>query len=101
MPKSKAKSKSVKAKSVARAQTQSHTRAKRAVTQHGAPGAKLQYIPWHAIALEALNPLLQRQYVVGQEIMLAPALLKKGCIVSEHSHHSAHLTYIFPRALRL
>jgi quercetin dioxygenase-like cupin family protein len=100
MPKSKAKSKSVKAKSVARAQTQSHTRAKRAVTKHGAPGAKLQYIPWHTIALEDLNPLLQRQFVVGQEIMLARVLLKKGCIVPEHSHHNEQLTYIVEGALK-
>ena len=30
----------------------------------------LQYIPWHTIPLEDLNPLLQRQFVVGQEINL-------------------------------
>ncbi len=59
----------------------SHTRAKAAVTKHAASRAALQYIPWHTIPLEDLNPLLQRQFVVGQEIMLARVLLKKGCIV--------------------
>ncbi|MGA9686984.1 MAG: hypothetical protein WBQ81_09540, partial [Candidatus Sulfotelmatobacter sp.] len=58
----------------------SHSRAQRAVTKHAASKTALQYIPWHTIPLEDLNPLLQRQFVVGQEIMLARVLLKKGCI---------------------
>jgi hypothetical protein len=56
----------------------SHSRAKRAVIKHAAVTAALQYIPWHTIPLEELNPLLQRQFVVGQEIMVARVLLKKG-----------------------
>ena len=60
----------------------------------------LQYIPWHTIPLEDLNPLLQRQFVVGQEIMVARVLLKKGCIVPEHSHHNEQLTYILEGALK-
>jgi len=60
----------------------------------------LQYIPWHTIPLEDLNPLLQRQFVVGQEIMVARVLLKKGCIVPEHKHHNEQLTYILEGALK-
>src|SRR5437660_109920 len=78
----------------------SHTRAKRAVTKHAAIKATLQYIPWRTIELEDLNPLLQRQFVVGQEIMMARVLLKKGCIVPEHSHHNEQLTYILDGALK-
>ena len=92
MAKSKSKSKS---KSSSRSKTKtstspaaSHTRAERALTKHAAGPAALQYIPWHTIPLEDLNPLLQRQFVVGQDIMLARVLLKKGCIVPEHSHHN-------------
>ncbi|MGD0567452.1 MAG: cupin domain-containing protein [Candidatus Sulfotelmatobacter sp.] len=77
----------------------SHSRAQRAVTKH-AGKTELQYIPWHSIPLEELNPLLQRQFVVGQEIMLARVLLKKGCIVPEHSHHNEQLTYILDGALK-
>ena len=62
--------------------------------------AALQYIPWHTVPLEDLNPLLQRQFVVGQEIMLARVLLKKGCIVPLHSHHNEQLTYIVEGALK-
>ncbi len=84
--KSKSRSKSTPAKS----------RDKRAVP---AP-VSLQYIPWNTIPLEDLNPLLQRQFVVGQEIMLARVLLKKGCIVPEHSHHNEQLTYILEGTLK-
>jgi quercetin dioxygenase-like cupin family protein len=78
----------------------SHSRAKRAVTKHAAGTAALQYIPWHTIPLEELNPLLQRQFVVGQDIMVARVLLKKGCIIPEHSHHNEQLTYILDGALK-
>ena len=80
--------------------TSSHSRAKRVGSKHAAPTAALQYIPWHTIPLEELNPLLQRQFVVGQEIMVARVLLKKGCIVPEHSHHNEQLTYILDGALK-
>jgi quercetin dioxygenase-like cupin family protein len=78
----------------------SHSRARRAVTKHAAAKIELQYIPWHTIPLEDMNPLLQRQFVVGQEIMLARVLLKKGCIVPEHSHHNEQVTYILDGALK-
>jgi len=66
------------------------------------PGVKhaLQYVPWLTVPLEDLNPLLQRQFVFGQEIMLARVLLKKGCIVPLHSHHNEQLTYIVEGALK-
>ena len=94
MPKSKSKSRP-KTKTA-----KSHSRAKRAVAKHAAGTAALQYIPWHSVPLEELNPLLQRQFVVGQEIMVARVLLKKGCIVPEHSHHNEQLTYILDGALK-
>jgi mannose-6-phosphate isomerase-like protein (cupin superfamily) len=77
-----------------------HSRARRAATKHSAEKVELQYIPWHTIPLEELNPLLQRQFVVGQEIMLARVLLKKGCIVPQHSHHNEQLTYVLDGALK-
>jgi quercetin dioxygenase-like cupin family protein len=61
---------------------------------------KLQYIPWDTVPLEDLNPLLQRQFVVSQDMMLARVLLKKGCIVPEHSHQNEQITYILEGALK-
>jgi unsaturated pyranuronate lyase len=64
------------------------------------PKATLQYIPWSTVPIEDLNPLLQRHFIVGQNIMLARVLLKKGCIVPEHSHHNEQVTYILEGALK-
>jgi len=72
----------------------------RAASKRPARGAALQYIPWDSIPLEELNPLLQRQFVVGQEIMLARIVLKKGCIVPEHSHQNEQMSYVVEGALK-
>ncbi|HEY7096070.1 MAG TPA: cupin domain-containing protein [Terriglobales bacterium] len=78
----------------------SPTVATRRAVKKQAVKAQLQYIPWNTVELEDLNPLLQRQFVVGQDVMLARVLLKKGCIVPEHSHHNEQITYILEGALR-
>jgi quercetin dioxygenase-like cupin family protein len=62
--------------------------------------AELRHIPWNSVAIENLNPLFGRQLVVGQNIMLARVLLKKGCIVPEHSHPNEQVTYILEGALK-
>ena len=60
----------------------------------------LRHIPWDSVPLEDLNPLLQRQFVVGQNVMLARVLLRKGCVVPEHSHYNEQITYILEGALK-
>src|SRR5258708_39500072 len=93
--------KKLKPKSSSLSKTKTRTRTPRArATKAVATKAELQYLPWHTIDLENLNPLLQRQFIVGQDIMLARVLLKKGCIVPEHSHHNEQLTYILDGALK-
>jgi quercetin dioxygenase-like cupin family protein len=62
--------------------------------------AELRHIPWSAIEIEAVNPLLGRHFVVGQNVMLARVLLKKGCFVPEHSHHNEQVTYVLEGALK-
>jgi len=59
-----------------------------------------RHIAWRAVPLEDLNPLLQRHFIVGQDIMLARVLLKKGSIVPEHSHGNEQVTYILEGALK-
>jgi len=94
MPESKPKSK-------AKPGSKTKPRAAERAASKAAPApVALQHIPWHTVPLEDLNPLLQRQFVVGQEIMLARILLRKGCIVPEHSHHNEQLTYIVEGALK-
>jgi len=62
--------------------------------------AELKHISWESVELEDLNPLLQRHFIVGKEIMLARVLLKKGCVVPEHSHHNEQVTYVLDGALK-
>jgi quercetin dioxygenase-like cupin family protein len=61
---------------------------------------QVKHLPWKEVELETLNPLLQRQLIVGHEVMLARVLLKKGCIVPTHSHVNEQLTYILEGALK-
>jgi quercetin dioxygenase-like cupin family protein len=61
---------------------------------------ELKYVPWSTVGLEDLNPLLQRQFVVGRDIMVARVLMKKGCIIPLHSHHNEQFTYILEGALK-
>ncbi len=89
-----------KSKTSAKSKAKAPVRAGGKRTRKAAAPAALQYIPWSAVPLEDLNPLLQRQFVVGQEIMLARVLLRKGCIVPEHFHHNEQLTYILEGALK-
>lgn len=60
----------------------------------------LRHIPWDTVAVEDLNPLLQRHFVVGEDIMVARVLMKKGAIVPLHSHHNEQVTYILEGALK-
>lgn len=60
----------------------------------------LKHTAWEDVELEQLNPLLGRQMITGDKLMLARVLLKKGCVVPEHSHENEQLTYILEGALR-
>ena len=37
--------------------------------------SELKYIPWDTVPVEDLNPLLQRHFVVGGDIMVARVLM--------------------------
>jgi unsaturated pyranuronate lyase len=60
----------------------------------------MKYIRWKDVELERLNPLLERQMVVGDQIMVARVLLSKGAHVPLHSHHNEQVTYILDGALK-
>jgi quercetin dioxygenase-like cupin family protein len=60
----------------------------------------VRYIPWSSVPLDQLNPLIDRQFVVGEEIMVARVLMKKGAVVPLHSHHNEQVTYILEGALK-
>ena len=91
-------------KSAARTAKRTSSPASRVALKGTVPRAKrraeLRHIPWNSVEVESLNPLLGRHFVVGQNIMLARVLLKKGCIVPEHSHPNEQLTFIAEGALK-
>lgn len=62
--------------------------------------AELRHIAWNSVPVEELNSLLGRHFVIGKNVMLARVLLKKGCIVPEHSHPNEQVTYILAGALK-
>ncbi len=62
--------------------------------------AQAKYIAWKNVEHEQLNPLIGREMVVGDKIMLARVLLKKGAHVPMHHHHNEQVTYILEGALK-
>jgi quercetin dioxygenase-like cupin family protein len=100
-PKAKSAAKQrIQAKSARRKITGRKTAGHKIVTKSRAGKMELKYVPWDTVELEDLNPLLQRQFVVGHGIMVARVLLKKGAIVPLHSHHNEQITYILEGALK-
>jgi quercetin dioxygenase-like cupin family protein len=73
---------------------------RKTATKSQARQMELKHVPWRTVELEDLNPLLQRQFVIGQGIMVARVLMKQGCIIPLHSHHNEQFTYILEGALK-
>jgi quercetin dioxygenase-like cupin family protein len=55
---------------------------------------------WSDIPAEALNPLLDRQFITGEQAMFSRIILRKGCVVPLHSHPNEQISYIVEGALR-
>ena len=89
-----------RAKAGGRKTARSRSASRKTATRSRARRMELKHVPWHTVELEDLNPLLQRQFVVGQGIMVARVLMKKGCIIPLHSHHNEQFTYILEGALK-
>jgi quercetin dioxygenase-like cupin family protein len=61
---------------------------------------KVKYTSFAEIPVDHMNPLLDRQYIHGEQSMLARILLRKGAIVPEHSHENEQISYILEGALK-
>ena len=59
-----------------------------------------KYISFKDVEREKLNPLIDREMVVGDQVMLARVLMKKGAHVPLHHHHNEQVTYILEGALK-
>lgn len=57
-------------------------------------------LSWDDVPREELSPLIARQLITSERMMLAHVHLKKGAIVPAHDHHNEQFTYILSGALR-
>ncbi len=55
---------------------------------------------WEKTEVEQMNPLLTRQLITGEQVMLARIVLKKGCVVPTHYHHNEQVSSIIEGALK-
>ncbi len=62
--------------------------------------AELKHLSWDQVETEEVTPLLYRQLIIGEQVMLARLLLKKGCVVPWHSHVNEQLSSILEGALK-
>jgi len=62
--------------------------------------AQLKHIPWNTVEREHLNPLIDREMLTGQNLMLARVIMKKGAHVPLHHHHNEQVTYILEGVLK-
>jgi len=62
--------------------------------------AQLKFIPWRTVEREHLNPLIDREMLTGQNLMLARVIMKKGAHVPLHHHHNEQVTYILEGSLK-
>ena len=55
---------------------------------------------WAEIEPEQMNPLVTRQYVVGEKTMLARIVLKKGARVPRHEHFHEQISHVVAGELK-
>lgn len=60
----------------------------------------LKYVAWKNVEREKLNPLIDREMVWGEKVMLARVLLKKGGHVPLHQHVNEQVSYVLEGALK-
>ncbi len=58
------------------------------------------HTPWDTIPIEAMSPYIGRQFITGQNVMIARVLLAQGAHVPMHSHPNEHVVYILEGALK-
>ncbi len=62
--------------------------------------AAVQHHSFNTMPVEQLSPSFGRQYVYGQEAMLARIQVAKGCAVPEHHHVNEQISFILSGSMR-
>lgn len=61
---------------------------------------KSTHYRWADMQPEAMNPLINRQYLSGDKTMLARIELKKGALVPMHQHFHEQISHVVKGALK-
>lgn len=62
-------------------------------TRATASASDVKHLGWSDIPVETVNPLFDRQLLVGGKVMIARILLKKGAVVPMHSHFNEQISH--------
>ena len=60
---------------------------------------RTQHLTWERVPVERVNPLFERQLIVGEYIMVARLVLKKECLIPMHSHINEQVSNVLSGAL--
>ncbi|HXJ95178.1 MAG TPA: cupin domain-containing protein [Terriglobia bacterium] len=60
----------------------------------------LKHFRWRDVEVEQVNPLFERQLIVGDKMMLSRIILRKGFVVPLHQHENEQMSYIVEGALK-
>jgi quercetin dioxygenase-like cupin family protein len=53
----------------------------------------MKHLSWDQVPIESVNPFFDRQLIVGDQIMIARIVLKKGAVVPQHSHYNEQISH--------
>lgn len=60
----------------------------------------LKHFRWDDLERDQVNPLFERQLVVGENVMLSRIRLRKGALVPLHQHENEQISYMLEGALK-
>lgn len=62
--------------------------------------AQAVHTRWSDVPVEPMNAMLTRQFITGEQAMIARIDLKKGALVPRHSHPNEQIAWIVEGALK-
>jgi len=60
----------------------------------------MSLVKWSEVQEEQLTDLITRRYISGQNVTLARFFMKKGCLVSAHSHENEQFSTVIAGAAK-
>lgn len=64
------------------------------------PGTDTLACAWSDLATDRPMPLLERQRIIGEKMMISRVLLRKGCDVPTHTHENEQFAIVLSGRLR-